>query len=355
VGSPATYIECFEFFLAPYPVGGDPFTEGEPSLAPNVINNSWTCPPYEGCDWDTLQTVVENVRAAGILVVASAGNSGSSCSSVQDPIAVYDAAFSVGATNSADAIAGFSARGPVTVDGSGRRKPDVSAPGVNVLSSVPGTGYRSMGGTSMAGPHVAGAAALLWSAEPSLIGDVDATERIIERAARPQTTTQGCGDDGADDVPNNVYGWGLVDALAAVERTWVSISMEATMSRKGLARGVRYSLTVTNTAPFSLTGVTLMDTLPSSTSLAWADEGHELSNGTVSWSFPFLSSGGAVSRSLEVTGDGVASGSVLVSDQYSVVADQLSGAVMGLPHSVFIPWRVLIFPVFKDAHQPGES
>ncbi|MGD8997284.1 MAG: S8 family serine peptidase, partial [Anaerolineae bacterium] len=50
IGSPATYAECFEFFLAPYPIDGDPFTDGEPSLAPHVINNSWTCPPYEGCE-----------------------------------------------------------------------------------------------------------------------------------------------------------------------------------------------------------------------------------------------------------------------------------------------------------------
>ncbi len=349
VGSPATYIECFEFFLAPYPVGGDSFTEGEPSLAPHVINNSWTCPPTEGCDWDTLQAVVENVRAAGITVVASAGNSGPGCSSVQDPIALYDAAVSVGATNLADAVAGFSSRGPVTADGSGRRKPDVSAPGVNVLSSVPGTGYRLMSGTSMAGPHVAGTAALLWSADPSLVGDVDATEEIISHAARPRTTAEGCGGDGADDVPNNVYGWGIVDALAAVERTWLSMSLEATVPKGFPARNVRYAMTVTNTAPLSFTGVTLMETLPLSTSLAWADEGYELSDGTVSWSFPSLSSGGTVSRSLEVVLDEGALGSVLVSNQYGVMADQLSGVVTGPPHSAFIPWRVLLFPIFKDA------
>ncbi|MEA3339122.1 MAG: S8 family serine peptidase, partial [Chloroflexota bacterium] len=165
-GTPATYIECFEFFLAPYPTGGDPITDGLPSLAPHVINNSWTCPTSEGCDWDTLQTVVENVRAAGIVVVASAGNSGSSCGTVYDPPAIYDAAFSVGATDSGDNIASFSSRGPVTRDGSNRPKPDVSAPGVSIRSSRSGGGYTSMQGTSMAGPHVAGTVALLWSAAP---------------------------------------------------------------------------------------------------------------------------------------------------------------------------------------------
>ncbi|TET52642.1 MAG: peptidase S8, partial [Anaerolineales bacterium] len=201
-GTPATYAECFEFFLAPYPVGGDPFTEGDPSKAPHVINNSWTCPPFEGCDWDTLQMMVENVQAAGILVVASAGNAGSSCSTVSDPPAIYDASFTVGATTSSDVIASYSSRGPVTVDGSGRIKPDVSAPGSGVRSSVPGTSYSYKSGTSMAGPHVAGTAALLWSAAPCLIGDVDTTEWMIGQSTRP-ASSGACGGD-PSGRPNNV-------------------------------------------------------------------------------------------------------------------------------------------------------
>jgi serine protease AprX len=260
VGTPATYAECFEFFLAPYPVGGHPMTDGVPSLAPHVINNSWTCPPSEGCAWDTLQAVVENVRAAGILVVASAGNSGSACSTVRDPIALYDAVFSVGATNDSDTIASFSGRGPVTIDGSGRLKPDVSAPGVSVRSSVRGGGYSFLSGTSMAGPHVAGAVALLWSAEPDLIGDLDATERIVEQTARPRTTSQGCGGDSPDDVPNNVYGWGIVDALAALAR----IEVAETTSPAVVSPGdeLTYTLRVTNTGSVTLT-VTITDELPS--------------------------------------------------------------------------------------------
>jgi uncharacterized repeat protein (TIGR01451 family) len=353
VGSPATYAECFEFFLAPYPVGGDPFTDGEPSLAPHVINNSWTCPSREGCEPDTLQMVVENVRAAGIVVVASAGNSGSSCGSVQDPPAIYDAAFSVGATTSGDRIAGFSGRGPVTVDGSGRRKPDVSAPGVGVWSSVPGTGYGPSSGTSMAGPHVAGSVALLWSAAPSLVGDVDATERLIGRTARPRMSTQGCGGDGAADVPNNVYGWGVVDALGAVEHTWLPISNQAVVFADLLAHTVRYTLTVTNAAPFTLTNVVFADTLPAGTSLAWADDGYELVDGTVLWSVPLLPRGGVLSRSLEVALDDVASGSVLVNDEYGVTAAQLPRLVTGWPTEVFIPWRILLFPCFKNARPGG--
>ncbi len=216
VGTPATYIECFEFFLAPYPVGGDA-SQRDPSRAPHVINNSWSCPPYEGCDSEhiaLLEQTVNAVRAAGIMVVATAGNSGGTypyCGTVSAPPGMYDATYSVGATDSSDVIATFSSRGT----GSDLIKPDLAAPGVGVRSSVPG-GYTAMSGTSMASPHVAGAVALLWSARPDLIGEVATTEVLLNTTAAPRTSSQ-CGDE-ADAVPNNVYGWGRLDAYAAVER-----------------------------------------------------------------------------------------------------------------------------------------
>ena len=58
-GTPGAYSACFEFFFAPYPQDGDPFTDGEPAKAPHIINNSWSCPSNEGCDVDTLRQVVE--------------------------------------------------------------------------------------------------------------------------------------------------------------------------------------------------------------------------------------------------------------------------------------------------------
>ena len=83
----------------------------------------------------SLRQVVETARAAGQLVVASAGNSGPSCCTVNDPIALHDASFTIGAHDSSGFIASFSSRGPVTVDGSNRLKPDIAAPGVYVLSA----------------------------------------------------------------------------------------------------------------------------------------------------------------------------------------------------------------------------
>jgi serine protease AprX len=218
VGTPATYLECFEFFLAPYPVGGTP-AQGEPDMAPDLTNNSWSCPTSEGCSWDTLQAAVEAQRAAGIMTVVAAGNYVSACSTVAEPPGLYDASYSVGATNASDDIASFSGRGPVTIDGSDRLKPDISAPGVDIRSSVPGGGYQGGSGwqgTSMAAPHVAGAVALLWSAQPSLRDDMDLTEDTLNISALDRYSTQ-CGDP-VDTVPNNVYGWGRLDVLAAVHR-----------------------------------------------------------------------------------------------------------------------------------------
>ncbi len=216
-GNPASYTECFEFFLAPYPIGGNPLTDGRPDLAPDIVNNSWGCPPSEGCAADTLKQIVETVRAAGILVVASAGNGGPACGSVNTPPSIYSASFSVGAYDAGHFIAWFSSRGPVTIDGSGRIKPDLAAPGVNIRSSVRGTGYQAgWSGTSMAAPHVAGAIALLWSADPSLRGNINETETIVTQAATPQIETVCGGDTGGQ--PNNVWGWGRLNARAVLER-----------------------------------------------------------------------------------------------------------------------------------------
>ncbi len=208
-GTPASYIECLEFMVAPYPVSGTS-GEGDPTRAPDVINNSWSCPENEGCTWDTLQLAIENVRAAGIVVVTSAGNGGPECGSIDLPPAIYDAAFSVGATSEEDEIKTFSSRGPVYIDGSGRAKPDVSAPGAGVRSAMPGGDYDNMSGTSMAAPHVAGLVALLVTADPTLHGNVDLLETLITATAIPFYDDQ-CGGS----IPDNVYGYGRIDAFAA--------------------------------------------------------------------------------------------------------------------------------------------
>jgi PKD repeat protein len=70
----------------------------------------------------------------------------------------------------------------------------------------------------MASPHVAGAIALLWSANPELIGQIDLSGWLLQQSALPKTTTDGCGGLPPDAVPNNTWGWGLLDIYAAVEK-----------------------------------------------------------------------------------------------------------------------------------------
>ena len=155
------------------------------------------------------------LRAAGVFVVASAGNDGEACATITAPISLYDEVFTVGAVDSGGLIAPFSSRGPVTIDSSGRTKPDILAPGVDVLSSTPGTTYASFSGTSMAGPHVVGVVALMWSANPALIGDIERTEQILIDTASPYTgVLPDC--PGANQMPSTVSGYGVVDAYNAV-------------------------------------------------------------------------------------------------------------------------------------------
>jgi len=212
-GTPARYIECMQWFLAPTRIGGgDP----DPTKAPDITNNSWECPPSEGCSADTLQAAVETQAAAGIMMVSAAQNSGPSCSTVQNPPGIYAATYTAGALNTGtDTIANFSSRGPVTADGSNRIKPDITAPGTGTRSSTNASdsSYANFSGTSMATPHISGAMALLWSAIPSLQNQIDASRMAMNDAAHFISSTQ-CGDAGP---PNNVYGWGRVDILAAVQ------------------------------------------------------------------------------------------------------------------------------------------
>lgn len=217
-GSPASYMECFEWFLAPTDLNDE---NPNPDMAPHVINNSWYCSLTEGCDPANsgfMEIVVNNLKAAGVVVVVSAGNFGrSGCETVSRPPAIFENSFSIGATASNDTIAGFSSRGPVAIDSSFRLKPEVSAPGVSILSSIVGDGFAAFSGTSMAGPHVAGAVALIISANPAIAGDVEAIETILKETAEPKTDTTTCGGLSSQNVPNHLYGHGRINVYHAVQ------------------------------------------------------------------------------------------------------------------------------------------
>ncbi|HEY4900108.1 MAG TPA: S8 family serine peptidase [Terriglobales bacterium] len=217
VGSPAQYIECFQFLMAPYPMGHPELAN--PALAPDVINNSWDCPASEGCSLTTLQTIENAVTAAGIFQSMAAGNYGPNCATVSTSPAIYGSGVGVGATDSYNSIARFSSRGPVTVDGSQRLKPQLVAPGYNIRAAI---AYLNMyqgywQGTSMASPHVAAGVALLWQARPAFNGQIAATTAQLTKTALPLTSTQSCSSLPGSSIPNAVFGWGLLDILKAVQ------------------------------------------------------------------------------------------------------------------------------------------
>jgi subtilisin family serine protease len=219
-GTPTTYIECFEWFLAPTDTNN---LQANPSLAPHVIANSWGCPPSEGCNpsnFYMMQLAIENLKNAGTFIAVSAGNDGwSGCNSIRNPAAIFEASFSVGASDVLDTLANFSSRGYVSIDSSFRMKPNVTAPGVNIRSCVPGNAYANYSGTSMAGPHVTGAVALLISAQPSLAGQVDSLENLLEQTADTIYTYRSdtCGTTDHSVFPNNMVGYGRINLYKALQ------------------------------------------------------------------------------------------------------------------------------------------
>ncbi len=215
-GTPATYTDCFQFFLEPTDITGN---NPDINKAPHIINNSWGCTVSEGCiEPDALESVVNNVVDAGILVVTAAGNDGPGCNTVTTPTAIYNKALTIGSTTSSDTISGFSSQGAVTVDGSNRIKPDLVAPGSGIRSANRNGGYFQNSGTSMAAPHVAGVAALMISANPAMAGRPKILKQVILETSQAKTTSQTCSGVLGSQRPNNTYGWGRIDAHAAVER-----------------------------------------------------------------------------------------------------------------------------------------
>ncbi len=215
--SESSLLASGQWVLAPTDLAGD---DPDPSKRPDIVNNSWGGFPGDPFYLD----LVAAWRAAGIVPVFSSGNPGPFCGEGGSPGDYLDA-ISVGATDVGDVVAEFSGRGPSVY---GKVNPNVSAPGVDVISSVPGGGYEAFSGTSMAAPHVAGAMALMMSAEPALIGDVAAVQSALETTAQDIVDLTCGGDEDGD--PNNVYGEGRIDAAAAVALVATGGTLEGTVT-----------------------------------------------------------------------------------------------------------------------------
>ncbi len=201
-GSDANLLSAAQWILAPTDASGNTRVD----LAPDVVNNSWGGGP--GLD-EWYRDVVRNWRAADIFPEFSAGNvragNPGGPGSVANP-ANYPESFATGSIDVNNKVAASSLRGPSPY---GEIKPDIAAPGVNIRSSVPGGVYEGgWNGTSMAGPAVSGVAALLRQVNANL--SVDEIEQILTDTALPLT------DSAYPESPNHGYGYGLVDAYAAV-------------------------------------------------------------------------------------------------------------------------------------------
>jgi hypothetical protein len=193
---------CADWMLAP---------GGNPANRPQVVSNSWG--GGGGDLW--FLPAVNAWRAAGIFPAFAAGNGGPVCATAVSP-GSYQESISTAAHDSNRLIAIFSSRGPSWYGHEPYTKPNISAPGVNIISAKPGNGWEAKSGTSTASPHTAGAVALVWSACPSYAGKVDQTFALLANTAdSPLAGNCGSAPDGEG---NYAYGYGYLNVLAAVER-----------------------------------------------------------------------------------------------------------------------------------------
>ena len=209
----------FEWFAAPTKVDG---SDADPDMRPHIVNNSWGYTGYQdSLPADMIAELDEAMQAweaAGILGVWSAGNANESlegpdlepCDNISAPSWLDSAGYVVAAFQEGGDITSFSSRGPGQ---DGEPGVDIGAPGAAVESAVPGNGYESWDGTSMAAPHVSGAVALLWSQFPDLVGDVEGTRALLDSSAVDQADPE-CG---GDDANNMTWGEGALDLVTLFE------------------------------------------------------------------------------------------------------------------------------------------
>lgn len=223
----AAALEGYDKMLKSMQFMLDPDSNPATSDSPRLISNSWNA---EGApDIELFYRAITAWEAAGILPVFSAGNAGPQPKTITKPHE-HPSVLAVGATGADFKIASFSSRGPAMFQGKAIQKPDFTAPGVKVHSSMPGGSYAEMSGTSMACPHAAGIATLLYQVNPKFT-----PQNIRDIMMKTLKYVDANGNPIQQPAWNEAYGFGRLDAYAAVKaalgstgrRSFISSSLSA--------------------------------------------------------------------------------------------------------------------------------
>jgi subtilisin family serine protease len=221
------------------------------------LSTTYTTSVDADCDakFPSLAAAINNAVAAGVIIVAAAGNSGSA--GVGAPGCIGNS-IAVGAVDGSDNIASFSGRGSAMADHG------LVAPGVSVYSSYKGGTYATASGTSMATPAVAGTVALMLAIDQNLApSDVKnaLSENTCKQSSNPSCPT--------GSVPNNSYGSGRVDSYTSTTTsgsTTSDFSLSTSTSSITIPKGKSGSLTVTIQSLNNLASSNIMLTLTPATS-----------------------------------------------------------------------------------------
>lgn len=195
-------LRAMEFML-------DPDKNPNTNDRPRLISNSWNTGGAP--DQELFYRAISAWEAAGILPVFSAGNSGPGAKTITRPHE-HPGVIAVAATGKDGKVAKFSSRGPAEYQGKVVQKPDLSAPGVDIVSSVPGGALQAMSGTSMACPHAAGVAALIFQANPNLN-----PAQVREVMTKTLIFVNEDGSASTNQIWNASYGLGRLNAMAAIQ------------------------------------------------------------------------------------------------------------------------------------------
>ncbi len=217
-GSFAQTLAAMEWAADPYYIDPETGEKVYTHLPPHVVSMSWGARNYYGSEF---LAPIRNMLLLNIIPVAAIGNGG--FGTHDNPGNIYGV-FGIGATDEEDNVASFSGGAVIywpyappdwpfnNTYPHTYIKPDFAAPGVRILSSIPGGGYAAWSGTSMATPHVAGIIALLYQATGwDKYPVIDIPEKFYEIL---RSTALDLGEPGQDPR----YGWGIVDAYQAVKK-----------------------------------------------------------------------------------------------------------------------------------------